>query len=56
MEILDSRTVKDKVSAKKNGYDIEMTKITSDKDVAFLFKEAIETELNNYGFGLGGGE
>lgn len=56
VEVIDSRTIKDKVSAKKNGYGMEMAKIISDKDVALFLKEAIETELSNSGFDIGEGD
>ena len=46
----DSRTVRDKVSSKKNAYGMEMAAIVSDDDVPNVVKAAIETELKDRGF------
>ena len=46
----DIRTIKDKVSSKKNGYGMEMAAIVSNNDVAELVKGAITEELQNRGF------
>ena len=52
----DKRTVfKDRVSAKKNGYGMEMAPIVSVNDVAKTFGEAVAFELENMGFRLGVG-
>lgn len=56
VEAIDSRTVKDKVSVKKNAYGMEMAPITSEEDVISLLKRAIELELENRGFHLGAGK
>lgn len=56
VEAIDSRTVKDKVSVKKNAYGMEMAPITSEEDVVSLLKRAIELELENCGFHLGAGK
>lgn len=48
---LDKRTVfKDRVSAKKNGYGMEMASIVPKNDVAKTFAEAVQFELENLGF------
>ena len=52
VEFSDVRTVKDKVSCKKNGYGMEMAPIIARNDVAKTVKNAIETELKNRGFNL----
>jgi uncharacterized lipoprotein YajG len=52
VEISDARTMKDKVSCKKNGYGMEMAPIIARNDVAETIKNAIETELKNRGFNL----
>jgi len=54
VEVADLRTVKDKVSVKKNGYGMEMAPIIATNDVAALVKNAIQTELSNRGFNCGG--
>jgi uncharacterized lipoprotein len=52
----DKRTVfKDRVGAKKNGYGMEMGKITSNNDVAKTFSDAVLFELENLGFKNGTG-
>lgn len=50
VEFSDLRTVKDKVSCKKNGYGMEMAPIIARNDAAETVKNAIETELKNRGF------
>jgi uncharacterized lipoprotein len=52
---VDSRTVKDRVSSKKNGYGMEMAPIIATNDVPALFQEAFETELEQMGFRKGPG-
>src|ERR1017187_5176054 len=53
--VTDIRSIKDKVSAKKNGYGMEMAAIIAKKDVAETLKKAVEVELANRGFHLRGG-
>ncbi len=53
--VSDVRAVKDKVSAKKNGFGMEMAAIIPKEDVAGVVKSAIEMELTNRGFQLGQG-
>ena len=53
--VADSRSIKDKVSAKKNGYGMEMAAIIAKEDVAETLKKAVEVELANRGFHLNGG-
>ena len=55
VEVADERTIKDKVSAKKNGYGMEMAPILAANDVAEVLKGAIETELKQRGFAVGDG-
>ena len=52
----DSRAIRDKVSAKKNGFGMEMASIVSDDDVPGMVKFAIETEPENRGFHVQKGE
>ena len=56
LDVKDGRTIKDKVGVKKNGYGMEMAAIIAKEDVAITVKNAIEAELANRGFRLGGGE
>ncbi|MGZ8920661.1 MAG: YajG family lipoprotein [Limisphaerales bacterium] len=51
----DSRAIKDRVSSKKNGYGMEMAPIIATNDVATLFREALEVELEQLGFQKGAG-
>jgi len=55
LDVTDVRTIKDKVSVKKNGYGMEMAAIIAKEDVAITVKTAIEAELANRGFRLGEG-
>ena len=55
LDVKDVRTIQDKVSAKKNGFGMEMAAIIAKEDVARTVKSAIEAELANRGFRLGGG-
>jgi uncharacterized lipoprotein len=55
VEISDVRTIKDKVSSKKNSYGMEMAPIIAQNDVADTLKKAIEAELKNRGFELADG-
>ena len=52
---VDSRTVKDRVSSKKNGYGMEMAPIIATNDIPTLFQQALETELEHMGFKKGPG-
>jgi len=54
--ITDARSMKDKVSYKKNAYGMEMAEIISDKDALELVKEAINIELQNRGFNTNGSD
>jgi uncharacterized lipoprotein len=54
--VIDSRSVTNKVSAKKNGYGMEMADIVSDDDVPGVVKAAIETELMHRGFQIKAGD
>jgi uncharacterized lipoprotein YajG len=47
--------LRDRVSTKKNGYGIEMAKITSTNDIAQTFADAIALELESCGFKMGTG-
>lgn len=53
VEVTDIRAIKDKVSAKKNGYGMEMAPIVAENDVAKVFEQAIKTELKARGFNSG---
>lgn len=50
----DTRSKKDRVSVKKNGYGMETAAIVAENDVPGLVKSAIEEELKERGFALGG--
>src|SRR4051812_5584538 len=52
--LTDSRTDKERVSVKKNGYGMEMAPILA-PNVARTVGHAIELELTNHGFTLGEG-
>lgn len=52
VEVIDSRTVKDRVGSKHNAYGMEMAAISSEEDVPSLIKRSVETELENRGFHL----
>ena len=54
-EVIDLRTVKDKVSSKKNGYGMEMAPIVTVNDVSELVSTSLNTELANRGFTVSGG-
>jgi len=51
----DQRPDKSRVSVKKNGYGMEMAAIESKRPVSEYIREAIESELKNRGFKIGGG-
>lgn len=55
VEISDIRTIRDKVSSKKNSYGMEMAPIIAQNDVVNLLKKAIETEFKNRGFEMADG-
>jgi uncharacterized lipoprotein len=55
VEVKDVRTMKDKVSVKKNGYGMEMAAIIAKEDVAETLRKAVEAELVNRGFVLATG-
>lgn len=53
VEVSDVRTMKDKVSCKKNGYGMEMAPIVAENDVAKVLEQALKTELTSRGFSSG---
>jgi len=55
VSVTDSRSVKDKVSAKKNGYGAEMAPIVTKDNIADLISTAISSELRSRGFVLTSG-
>ena len=54
VEVVDFRSVKDKVSCKKNAYGMEMAPIVAVNDVSELISSSIEKELANRGFIISG--
>lgn len=50
LNVTDARTMRDKVSYKKNAYGMEMAEIISDSDIIELINKSIKTELQNRGF------
>lgn len=46
---------RDRVATKKNGYGIEMAKITSTKDVPELVRSSVEADLKAHGYTIGEG-
>ncbi|MCX6985691.1 MAG: YajG family lipoprotein [Lentisphaerae bacterium] len=50
--LTDSRSTKDKISCKKNGFGMEMAAIISKDNVATLVSGAITDELRNRGFNI----
>lgn len=56
LKITDARSMRDKVSYKKNAYGMEMAEIISDNNVIELLKEAIKSELQNRGFKTNGSD
>jgi uncharacterized lipoprotein len=50
VEVLDLRSVREKVSSKKNGYGMEMAPIVATEEVSLTLAKAIEVELSNRGF------
>ncbi len=55
VNVTDNRTIKDRVSCKKNGYGMEMASILSNNDVIELVESSIEEELKNRGFMIADG-
>ncbi len=55
VNLTDTRTVKDKISTKKNGYGMEMAAIKAKNDITALISDAIKDELRNRGFKLQSG-
>lgn len=53
VQVNDSRTEKPQVSAKKNGYGMELGKILPNEDVAITLRRAMEQELTARGFSIG---
>ena len=53
--VVDARTIRDKVSCKKNGYGMEMAPIVADRDVTETVADAITAELRTRGFAMGDG-
>jgi uncharacterized lipoprotein YajG len=56
LNVTDGRTMRDKVSYKKNAYGMEMGEIICDNDVIELVSKSIKTELINRGFMVDGGD
>lgn len=54
ISVSDQRASRDAVGHKTNGYGMEMAPITSDNDVPQTLQSAIESELRNRGFNVGG--
>lgn len=52
VEVKDDRTDKTKVSAKKDGYGVELAPILANQRVDVTIKNSIETELKSRGFQL----
>lgn len=50
LTVTDSRTVKDHVSRKRNGYGLKMANIVSTTELDQLLKQALTQELSNRGF------
>jgi uncharacterized lipoprotein len=56
VDITDSRSIKDRVGAKKNGFGMDMAAIISNDDVAETVKRAVHAELTDRGFKLADGD
>lgn len=56
LNVTDGRTMRDKVSYKKNAYGMEMGEIITDNDIIELVSKSIKTELQNRGFMVDGGD
>jgi len=55
VNVSDVRSIKDKVSCKKNGYGIEMGSIKSNENIADIVKSAINEEIRKRGFNINDG-
>jgi len=53
LTVVDKRSVKDKVSCKKNAYGMEMPPIVAANDVSATVADAVRAELVNRGYVLG---
>ncbi len=56
VDITDSRSIKDRVGAKKNGFGMDMAAIISNDDVVETVKRAVHAELSDRGFKLADGD
>jgi uncharacterized lipoprotein YajG len=56
VNVTDARTVRDKVSYKKNAYGMEMAEIISDSDVLQLVAKSVKSELQSRGIVVDGGD
>jgi uncharacterized lipoprotein len=56
VEIVDVRSIHDRVGNKENGYGTSMAAIIATNDVVAVVQHAIETELSNRGFKLADGD
>jgi uncharacterized lipoprotein YajG len=56
VNINDSRSMRDKVSYKKNTYGMELGEIISNNDIVGLVSESVKNELQNRGFNVSGGD
>jgi len=57
LTVVDGRTTdRNRISAKMNGYGMEMASIISTNDVIAVVQKAIQTELSNRGFKLADGD
>ena len=50
----DSRTVKDRIGSKRNGYGMECAGFIAENDLTTMIKDALKKELKNRGFGVEG--
>jgi uncharacterized lipoprotein YajG len=55
VDVQDYRSIKDRVSAKKNGFGAETAPIIAENRISDLFAGAISTELTHRGFQIGDG-
>lgn len=55
VSVEDLRSTKDCVSRKKNGYGMEMAPIVTRENVPDIVRRALESELQQRGFRIGGG-
>ncbi len=56
VNVNDARSMRDKLSYKKNAYGMELGEIISNNDVVQLVRESIKTELTNRGFNVDGSD